>query len=93
MNCQKGEWAYVVRDDKFPECIGMPVEIIEAYGVDDDGDFCWVCKPAYPCRGYSPDGRTIVFNSEDTEYPDAWLRPIRPEADPVTTDVVAGVEA
>lgn len=51
----------------------------------------WLCKPAWPCKGVCVLGGYVMreyFSAEEVDIPDAWLRPIRPEADPVesTTD-------
>jgi hypothetical protein len=89
MNCKQGELAFVVRsaagnDGKIVRCVRLATldEVNAAQMMPDKGAY-WVIDRVLP----------TVLGRLTTLAPDAWLRPIRPEADPVTTDVVAGVEA
>ena len=98
MNVKQGDIARVVGAD-FERDDGLIVEVIKlapAHFWDDGPE--WECKPCYPCIGHEYNVLLDTVGEEElsmdnTDIPDAWLRPIRPEADPVTTDVVAGVEA
>ena len=92
-NFMPGDMARVIKDE-FPENLGAIVEILYEDVYDSyPGERCWTCKPVWPMLCTEEwIGRTCI-ESQEVGFPDAWLRPIRPEADPVTTDCDVGVEA
>ena len=92
-NCKQGDMARMI-EAHFPENVGLIVTVLEPCAPREKYSLAWKCKPAWPVRGTSWTNQSVVlYGNYVAEIPDAWLRPIRPEADPVTTDVVAGVEA
>ena len=97
MNCQKGDIARVVGAD-FQRDNGLIVEVVKLAPTHfwDNGPE-WECKPCYPCVGSdyhfalgAVSEETVSMKSVDIPD-DAWLRPIRPDAEPIDTDVVAEV--
>jgi len=97
VNCKQGDVARLIKA-AFPENVGLIVEVLCAVPPIYWGEHGpeWVCKPAWPCAGEQVlCGLALSkdFNADEIDIPDAWLRPIRPEADPVTTDCDVGVEA
>lgn len=90
MNCKPDELAIFVRSEcgnegKIVRCIRLatPAELRSDFIVDWVGPVWVVDSPV-----------CLTAGRERLPYAhDVNLRPIRPEADPVTTDCVAGVEA
>ena len=93
MNCQKGDMARMIKAT-FPENVGLIVTVIEETTPVGDSGHLWMCKPAWPSITTDWfDSSKRYVSAGLTALPDAWLRPIRPDAEPVTTDVVAEVGA
>lgn len=93
MNVKQGDMARLVCAS-LPENIGLIVSVVAYRGAQYGHPHMWECKPAWPRRVTSWEKPGIYrYSATESLVPDEWLRPIRPEADPVTTDVVAGVEA
>lgn len=87
MNCKPGDLAVIVCD---PDCggvdVGKIIKVVKAIGVNRFGNFEWECKS----EGSKLDGTLGVGGKRAysfvSDIPDAWLRPIRPDSEPETTE-------
>lgn len=95
MNCKPTDMARIVAADS-PKLLNAIVyvarpasnQILAHWGP------LWWCKPAWAIKTFELGrGRMSWSDGDELIVPDCDLRPIRPEADPVTTDCDVGVEA
>lgn len=84
MNCRRDDLAYIVSPDfppydrKFVTCVQGPFE-------HPDHGACWVVRP----EGWTPPLWTVTLVQGLFAYPDAHLRPIRPQSDDAVDQMVA----
>ena len=74
MNVSRGDLAYIV-GSKFPENNGRVVEVLDAYGADMDGEFCWFfsCRSPIQCFGQISGDKRLCYEGI---IADSMLRPI-----------------
>jgi len=96
VNCKQGDMAEII-SCMYPQNVGVIVTVKKFVGQIEGFDDIWDCLPAWPMVTHDAGtGRQVMLwePSDGLVYiRDANLRPIRPEADPVTTDCDVGVEA
>lgn len=90
MNCKPGDLAVIVKSAAGNE--GRIVHVVDkaryGYGIDAYGDMpiWWVRSAGTPMPG-------TVFSASEFNFPDAWLRPIRPPSQEDETETVKEMES
>mgnify|MGYP003443317908 CR=1 FL=1 len=87
MNCKPGDLAMIVCDPDFDGAdLWKLVEVLGDGYADEDG-WNWACKSlGGPLLSFSDDDEQRVMRAMTADILDAWLRPIRPESEPETTE-------
>jgi hypothetical protein len=86
MNCHRDDLAYIVSPD-FPPYDRKFVTCVQGPFTHPDFGACWVVHP----EGWTPPLWTVKLVQGLFAYPDAHLRPIRPQADDAVDEVLIRV--
>lgn len=87
MRCRPGDLAVIVRSD-IDGNLGRLVEVIGPVPIDVPGEPAWVVRShGAPLFTACNDSRMVAWAR------DSWLRPLRPDADPVETETEREVVA
>lgn len=86
--CKVGDLAVITSDPAYNGLdVGKLVEVIAFDCIDEDGDTFWDCKSlGGPLMGADVETGIDGLGDDITGIPDKFLRPIRPSAEPESTE-------